>query len=183
VTTASACNATLSRRLLLADAPGDTEAPRDTEAPGVIGALPEGRLRRVAAHIDRNLDRNLRLVDLGAVVHMSPYHFARLFKKATGQSPHRFILLRRIAVATALLADSTSSIGSVARSVGFTTASHFTTTFRRLTGVTPTAYRRGRALDAIAADMAPAAPSTARPPAFLSSEDQSRTASSAGSAN
>jgi AraC family transcriptional regulator len=177
VTTASACNATLSRRLLLADAPGDTEAPRDTEAPGVIGALPEGRLRRVAAHIDRNLDRNLRLVDLGAVVHMSPYHFARLFKKATGQSPHRFILLRRIAVATALLADSTSSIGSIARSVGFTTASHFTTTFRRLTGVTPTAYRRGHALDAIAADMAPAAPSTARLP------DQSRTASTAGSAN
>lgn len=159
------------------------DAPDNAGASGVIGALPESRLHRIAAHIDRNLHRELRLADLGAVVHMSPYHFARLFKKATGHSPHRFILLRRIAVAAALLADSTSSIGSVARSVGFTTASHFTTTFRRLTGVTPTAYRRSRAPDTIpadlpstglaAADLAAAAPSTASRAASACLEDQS----------
>jgi AraC family transcriptional regulator len=115
------------------------------EGPGVIGALPASRLRRVQAHIDSNLQRELRLADLGAVVHMSPYHFARSFKRATGLSPYRFILCRRIAAATALLADSKPSIRSVARAVGFTTGSHFATTFRRVTGVTPTAYRRSRA--------------------------------------
>jgi AraC-like DNA-binding protein len=135
--------------------------PRDTGAQGVSGALPASRLRRVQAHIDNNLHLELRLADLGAVVHMSPYHFARLFKKATELSPHRFILRRRIAAATALLADSTSSVRSVARTVGFTTASHFATTFRRVTGVTPTAYRRSRGGSNIAVDMSPAAPSTA----------------------
>jgi len=147
-------------------------APRDTGTRGVVGALPESRLRRVQAHIDNNLQRELRLADLGAVVHMSPYHFARLFKRATGLSPHRFILRRRIAAATALLADSTSSIRSVARTVGFTTASHFATTFRRVTGVTPTAYRRSRAGSNIAVDMSPAAVSTASASASPCSGDQ-----------
>jgi len=146
--------------------------PRDTGAQGVVGALLESRVRRVQAHIDSNLHRELRLADLGAVVHMSPYHFARLFKRVTGLSPHRFILRRRIAAATALLADSTSSIRSVARTVGFTTASHFATTFRRVTGVTPTAYRRSRAGSNIAVDMSPAAPSTASVSASPCSGDQ-----------
>jgi len=127
--------------------------PRDTGAHPVIGALPDGRLRRVAAHI-------------------SPYHFARLFRRATGLSPHRFILQRRIAAAAVLLADSTSSIRSVARTMGFTTASHFATTFRRVTGVTPTAYRRSRGLGNIAADMSPAATSTAGASASPCSGDQ-----------
>jgi AraC-like DNA-binding protein len=147
-------------------------APLDAGAAPVIGALPESRLRRVAAHIDSNLHRELRLADLGAVVHMSPYHFARLFKRATGLPPHRFILQRRIVVAAALLADSTRSVRSVARTVGFTTASHFATTFRRVTGVTPTAYRHRRAVANIPAAMSPAATPTATGSASPSSEDQ-----------
>jgi AraC-like DNA-binding protein len=145
-------------------------APLDAEAPPVIGALPERRLRRVAAHIDSNLE--LRLADLGAVVHMSPYHFARLFKQATGLPPHRFILQRRIAVAAALLADSTRSIRSVALTVGFTTASHFATTFRRVTGVTPSAFRHRRAVANIPAAVSLAATPTATGSASPSSEDQ-----------
>jgi AraC-like DNA-binding protein len=148
------------------------DAPRDTKAQGVVGALPDSRLRRVQAHIDGNLHHDLRLADLGAIVHMSPYHFARLFKRATGLSPHRFILRRRIAAATALLAESTSSIRSVARTVGFTTASHFATTFRRVTGVTPTAYRRGQTGGNIAIDMSPAATSAASASASPCSGDQ-----------
>jgi len=74
---------------------------------------------------------------------MSPYHFARLFKRSTGASPHRFLVRRRIEQAAALLAAQPLPIGEIARSVGFRTPSHFTTTFRRVTGITPTAYRRG----------------------------------------
>src|SRR5215813_9929057 len=111
----------------------------------VTGALPGGKLRRVMAHIQSNLHRELRLAELSAVVHMSPYHFARLFKRATGVSLYRFVVDRRMDTAIALLTTSTSPISSIARAVGFKTPSHFATIFRRLTGVTPSAYRAGRA--------------------------------------
>jgi len=105
------------------------------------GGLPEFRLRRVTRYVQDNLHRELRLAELSGLVHMSPYHFARLFKRSTGVSPHRFLVRRRIEQASALLAAQTLSIAEIARSVGFRTPSHFTTTFRRVTGITPSVYR------------------------------------------
>ena len=105
--------------------------------------LPACRLRRVTQHVQENLQRELRLAELSALVHMSPYHFARLFKRSTGVPPHRFLIRRRIDEARALLAARTVPIGAIARLVGFRTPSHFTTTFRRITGMTPSAYRSG----------------------------------------
>ncbi len=110
----------------------------------VVAGLPESKLRRVTAYIESNLQRELRLAELAAVTHMSPYHFARLFKRATGVSPHRFVVHRRIDAATTLLTQSSSPVSSIARAVGFRTASHFTTTVRRITGLTPSAHRAGR---------------------------------------
>ena len=112
----------------------------------VVAGLPESKLRRVTAYIESNLQGELRLAELAAVTHMSPYHFARLFTRATGVSPHRFVVHRRIDAATALLTQSSSPISSIARAVGFRTASHFTTTVRRITGLTPSAHRAGRAV-------------------------------------
>src|SRR5213594_3658070 len=105
------------------------------------GDLPACRLRRVTAYIDENLRRELRLAELSAVVHMSPYHFARLFKRSTGVPPHRFLVRHRIDEACALLAARKVPIAEIARSVGFRTPSHFTTTFRRVAGITPSVYR------------------------------------------
>jgi AraC family transcriptional regulator len=96
----------------------DVTAPR--------GELPAYRLRRVVQYIQDNVERELPLAELSAVVHMSPY---------------RFVVRHRIDQAQALLADQTVPIVVIARLVGFRTASHFTTTFRRFTGVTPSAYR------------------------------------------
>ena len=105
------------------------------------GELPAYRLRRVAQHIRENLQQELRLADLSAVVHMSPFHFARLFKRSTGVPAHQFLLRHRIEEARGLLAAQRVPIAEIARSVGFRTPSHFTTTFRRVTGMTPSAYR------------------------------------------
>jgi AraC-like DNA-binding protein len=110
-------------------------------ARGDTGTLPWGRLRRVIEHIQANLDKDLTLAELASLVYMSPYHFARLFKRSTGEPPHRFVIRQRIARASAILATPESSIAQISRMVGFRTPSHFTTVFRRTLGVTPGAYR------------------------------------------
>jgi AraC family transcriptional regulator len=112
---------------------------------GTSGELPACRLRRVTHYIQENLQRELRLAELSALVHMSPYHFARLFRRSTGVPPHKFLVRRRIDEARTLLAARPAPIAEIARLVGFGTASHFTTTFRRITGMTPSAYRESGA--------------------------------------
>jgi AraC family transcriptional regulator len=109
-------------------------------------ALPGYRLRRVTEYIQQNLDKDLTLAGLAAVVCMSPYHFARLFKCSTGVPPHRFVVRQRIARARGVLATPELSIAEISRLVGFRTASHFTTVFRRVLGITPGAYRTTVAL-------------------------------------
>ncbi len=103
--------------------------------------LPACRLRRVTRYIDEHLPRALPLAELSALVHMSPFHFARLFKRSTGLAPHQFLVRRRIDEAARLLASEAIPIATIASAVGFGTPSHFATTFRRITGTTPTAYR------------------------------------------
>jgi len=95
----------------------------------------------VLEHIDANRHRCPRLSELSALAHMSAFHFARLFKQSTGLPPHRFVVGRRIGHAKELLVTDGASIAAIARIVGFRTPSHFTTVFRRSTGVTPSAYR------------------------------------------
>ena len=111
------------------------------EGPAPAHGLPGAALRRVLEHIDANLDRSPRLSELSALAHMSRFHFARLFKRSTGVSPHRFVVGRRIDHAKALLAARGTPIATIGRTVGFRTPSHFTNVFRRSTGMTPTVYR------------------------------------------
>lgn len=113
-------------------------------APREIGTLPLSRLRRVTDHIREHLDQDLTLAQLGAVVYMSPFHFARLFQRSTGLPPHRFVVRARIDRAAALLAEPEPPIAQISRVVGFRTPSHFSTVFRRLMGVTPHEYRAKR---------------------------------------
>jgi AraC family transcriptional regulator len=103
--------------------------------------LPGSRLRRVTEYIREHLDQELTLAQLGAVVYMSPYHFARLFHRSTGLPPHRFVVRARVDHAAMLLAAPVLSIARISRVVGFRSPSHFSTVFRRTMGVTPRAYR------------------------------------------
>ena len=104
-------------------------------------AVPGSKLRRVTEHIQARLDQDLALAHLGAVVYMTPYHFARRFQHSTGLAPHRFVVQQRIARARRVLATPEQSIAEISRLVGFRTPSHFTTVFRDVLGVTPEAYR------------------------------------------
>jgi AraC family transcriptional regulator len=120
--------------------------------------LPLARLRRVTEYIHEHLDQHLTLAHLGAVVFMSPYHFARLFQHSTGLPPHRFVVRARIDHAATLLAAPDLSISQISRVVGFRSPSHFATVFHRIMGVTPSEYRGRQVLDAAARRGAAAGP-------------------------
>jgi AraC family transcriptional regulator len=116
-----------------------TGAPRAQVTRGET--LRPGTLRRVVDHIQARLDRDLSLADLAGVAGMDLFHFVRTFKATTGQPPHRYVVQARIARAQALLGDGNLTISEVAMQTGFATPSHFSATFRRVTGSTPRGWR------------------------------------------
>jgi AraC family transcriptional regulator len=106
-----------------------------------LGGLSGHKLRRATEFIHDNLERDLALVDIAEAVELSPFHFARAFKQATGLTPHQYLIKNRIERAKLLLADNEFSLVEVSFRAGFKNQSHFTTLFRRLTSLTPKAYR------------------------------------------
>ena len=99
------------------------------------------QLRRVLECIESRIAEPLRIRHLAQEAAMSPFHFSRMFKRATGQSPHQYLTLQRIEKAKLLLAASDLPIVAVASAVGYLTQAHFTSSFGRYAGMTPKAYR------------------------------------------
>jgi AraC family transcriptional regulator len=111
-------------------------------ARGRDGTLPRGRLRAVVGYIEEHLDAGPSLERMAAVVHLSPYHFARQFKAATGLPPHQYVIARRVERAKQLLQGSVDiSLAEVAAHAGFSDQSHFSHHFKRIVGVTPAQFR------------------------------------------
>jgi AraC-like DNA-binding protein len=108
-----------------------------------VGGLPAKKLRRVFEFVEANIDQPINLDKLASVAAVSRFHFHRQFKKATGSTPHRYIMQRRIERAKTLLSESAVPLIEIAARLGFTDQSHFINTFRKMTAVTPKAYRDG----------------------------------------
>jgi AraC family transcriptional regulator len=106
------------------------------------GGLPEGRLRRVLDHIAAHLGEEMSLRHLADLVHLSPDHFATLFRQSVGLPPHRYVLEQRIARARQLLAAGDLPLAEIGYALGYTSQAHFITMFRKQTGLTPGAYRK-----------------------------------------
>ncbi len=100
------------------------------------------KLGQAIEYINDNLEKDLTLAELAAVVSMSMYHFSRLFKQSTGFSPHQYVLNCRIEKAKRLLARTEEAIDQICQQVGFQNQSHFTNVFRKIMGTTPNAYRK-----------------------------------------
>jgi AraC-like DNA-binding protein len=100
------------------------------------------RLTRSIDYIEANLSRPIYLAELSNVVGLSRMHFAAQFRAATGYTPNRYILRRKIARAQLLLRDPSMSIVDVALILGFSTQAHFTVVFRSIVGSTPAHWRR-----------------------------------------
>jgi AraC family transcriptional regulator len=99
------------------------------------------RLRRLLEYIEAHLSDDLSLSRMAAEVELSPFYLARVFKAEVGQSPHQYVLDRRVARAQTLLQGTALPIADVADAVGFSSQSHLSTWFRRLVGVSPAVYR------------------------------------------
>jgi AraC family transcriptional regulator len=106
------------------------------------GGLAPRQIRRVLEYIEAHLTDELGLVELAAIVELSPHYFGEAFRISTGRSPHRYVMERRIEWARALLRDEDRPIRDIAYAAGFSSQSHFTANFRRVTGVTPGRYRQ-----------------------------------------
>ena len=106
------------------------------------GGLAGWQQRRVIDFMEEHLAEDISLNALADLVRLSPYHFLRSFKRSFGEPPHRFWTSRRIERAKALLADPRTSVTKVAFDVGFSGTSAFSATFHRVTGRSPSDYRR-----------------------------------------
>jgi AraC family transcriptional regulator len=107
-----------------------------------IRSMTAQRLARVVDYIEVALGRaDLTVEHMAAVAHLSPYHFSRTFKQATGAAPHRFVLERRVRRAQRHLAHGNESLSAIALASGFSSQAHFSSAFKRFVGVTPGEYR------------------------------------------
>jgi AraC family transcriptional regulator len=99
------------------------------------------RIQRVIELIELNKGSDISLDDLAKTAAMSPFHFSRSFKRATGLPPHQYLANRRVEHAKELLRSTNLPVAEVAYRVGYSNMSHFILLFRRVTGGTPGQFR------------------------------------------
>jgi AraC family transcriptional regulator len=133
---AEALGGVLAHELMRLD--GAAPAP----SPATRGGLAGWQQKRVANFIEEHLTEDISLGMLADLVRLSPYHFLRSFKRSFGEPPYRYYTGRRIEHAKALLGNPRASITEIGFQVGFRGTSAFSTAFHRITGHTPTDYRR-----------------------------------------
>jgi AraC family transcriptional regulator len=100
------------------------------------------QVRRLTAHIENNLDQDLSLAQLAAVVNLSGSHFKTVFKRSMGVAVHEYVIQRRVARAKELFETSELPASQIALAAGFSHQSHMARSMRRLLGVTPRAIAR-----------------------------------------
>ncbi|MEM8592748.1 MAG: AraC family transcriptional regulator [Pseudomonadota bacterium] len=109
-----------------------------------IAPLGDAEASLVLQAMEDQVEQRVKLDDLCALVDMDVYRFSRAFRARFGETPYRFMLLRRVKRAEALLQDSDMSIAEVAFACGFSSQAHLTATFAKFSNTTPGAIRRAR---------------------------------------
>jgi AraC family transcriptional regulator len=106
------------------------------------GGLDRRRLVRVLDYVNANLEGDLTIDRMASIACLSRYHFARAFKQAVGQSPHRYVGAKRLEYAKALVMKGDRSLTNIALALSFSCQANFTRAFTQVTGRTPGQYRR-----------------------------------------
>jgi AraC-like DNA-binding protein len=100
------------------------------------------RMGRAMDYVNAHLGEDVQIADMAGAASLSPFHFARAFKVATGETPHAYLLRRRIEEASRLLRYSSLSIAHIALQCGFSSQAHLSSAFKRATAMTPARYRQ-----------------------------------------
>ncbi|MEO6742256.1 MAG: AraC family transcriptional regulator [Chthoniobacteraceae bacterium] len=111
------------------------------EKPDFHSGLTIWRLRKVEDYVRENLAEEISVETLAQLVELSPFHFSRVFKQATGMSPLQFVTRERITLAQQLIRETSRSLIEIGLEVGYTSPSHFAKVFRKVADVTPTQFR------------------------------------------
>jgi YesN/AraC family two-component response regulator len=101
----------------------------------------DASLRQILDYIEDHLQEQLTREDIAHFVHFHPSYLSRFFRKKTGWSLSEYIVRQRIEHAKLLLAQSELRIGHIMNQLGYDNLSHFTRTFKKMTGYTPLQYR------------------------------------------
>lgn len=108
------------------------------------GGLPAWKIKKVMEYIEGHLDSSIGLQDLAFLAGLSPWHFCRAFRISQNQSPHGFVMRRRIARSQALMATTSAPLADIALECGFADQAHFSRVHTKLMGLAPRAWRRTR---------------------------------------
>ena len=114
------------------------------ELPDWGGRLLAWQARKVRDYIDSHITGPVRVADLCALIDRSEAHFSRAFKRTFGESPHAFVIWRRLELAAKYMLQTDASLCDIAQRCGFTDQAHLCKQFRQSTGRTPSAWRRAR---------------------------------------
>jgi AraC family transcriptional regulator len=119
--------------------------PSIAQSKPIRGGLAPWQIRRVTTHIDTNLHAAITTKDLAALAKLSSFHFCRAFKDSFGESPHSYVMRRRVERAQGLMLTSDVPLGQIAADCGLADQAHFSKLFRRFVGESPGVWRRARA--------------------------------------
>jgi len=109
------------------------------------GGLAPWKARKVSAYIEAHLDSTIATADLAGLVKLSVFHFCRAFRASFGESPHTYVMRRRVECAQGLMLRTNSPLAQIATQCGLSDQAHFSKSFRRFVGESPGAWRRARA--------------------------------------
>jgi len=112
-----------------------------SQQPDYRGGLPIARLRKIEDYVRAHLSERISLETLAQLAELSPFHFSRVFKQATGMTPLQFVIRERMLQAQQLIRETSRSLIEIGLEVGYTSPSHFAQVFRQTVGMAPTQFR------------------------------------------
>jgi AraC family transcriptional regulator len=119
-------------------------AKQNGSAIRIRGGLAPWQIRQVTTYIESHLDTTIRTKDLAALVRLSSFHFCRAFRESFDDSPHGYLMRRRVERAQGLMLTTSAPLGQIAAECGLADQAHFNKLFRRFVGDSPGAWRRAR---------------------------------------